>query len=56
MEAAVSSHRKTPEPSTLQLVTNHLAVRMVPAAVIHAWLAARRSGAPTAVAEHPRSS
>ena len=41
----MSSHRKTPAPNTLQLVINQLAARIVPAAVIHAWLAARRAGA-----------
>jgi hypothetical protein len=41
----VSSSRKTPEPSTLQLVINHLATRMFPPAIIHSWLSARRAGA-----------
>ena len=41
----MSSPLKTPDPSTLQLVINHLAARMVPAAVIHAWLASSRAGA-----------
>ena len=41
----MSETRRSAEPSTLQLVINHLAVRLVPAAVVHAWLSARRAGA-----------
>ena len=41
----MSEHRRPAAPSTLQLVVNHLALRLLPAAVVHAWLSARRAGA-----------
>ena len=40
----MSLQRKTPETSTVQLVISRLAARILPAAVIHNWLSARRAG------------